>query len=212
MKGHEWIAIMVLITLAAWIAMVQFAPKAYAATGDGAELGIAGGANSGGQVAGSAGAQATGGAGSQANGANAGGSAVGGTGETVTIPIKVVNGYYEPREIRVKQGTKVRLELDRASFVGCMVVFNIWGYGVQQNIRNSNVVEFVADKVGTFRTSCSMGMGDGRFIVEPADGAVANAQGVAQEQGTAQQAEASPAILAGPSGTCGMGGGCGCGG
>ncbi|MBU0585983.1 cupredoxin domain-containing protein [Candidatus Micrarchaeota archaeon] len=91
--------------------------------------------------------------------------------EKQTIQIKVVNGYYEPREVRVKEGTYVRLELDPNTFVGCMIDFNIWGLGKRMRVsQTNNAIEFVADKPGVYDMSCNMGMGYGKFIVEAADG------------------------------------------
>ncbi len=186
MKMHEWIAVGMLAVLAGWIFIANSVPGVYAA----------------GQPSGTlANVQA---AQLQASDAPAiASNAQGGAGESVTIPIKVVNGLYDPREIRVKEGTKVRIELDRNSFLGCMTSFNIWGLGISASARQNNIVEFVADKPGTYKTSCPMGMGDGKFIVEAASGNEAAAQ-----QNTAQAAAATP-----KGGSCGgSGGGCGCGG
>ena len=94
---------------------------------------------------------------------------MGGAGQTITIPIKVVSGYYDPRQITIVQGTKVRLDLDPNTLVGCMVNFNIWGMN-GQNIKKTvtasdHILEFTADTPGVYKTSCNMGMGDGRIIV-----------------------------------------------
>ncbi|MFA5077135.1 MAG: cupredoxin domain-containing protein [Candidatus Micrarchaeia archaeon] len=130
---------------------------------------------------------------------NSSGSVQAQGGSAQTFNIKVVNGYYEPREIRVMEGTAVRLALDPQSFVGCMSVFNIWGLGQKITVsQGNNVLEFVADKPGTYKTSCNMGMGAGTFIVEPKNGSATPVQ------------NASQAPAAGE--TCGLEGSCGCGG
>ncbi|MFH0927466.1 MAG: cupredoxin domain-containing protein [Candidatus Micrarchaeota archaeon] len=130
------------------------------------------------------------------------------TGQQKTFKIRVDGGYYNPREITVNQGDKVRLELDPSTFRGCMTVFNVWGYGIRKYVSSSdNVVEFTADKAGTFKTSCNMGMGDGKFIVVPSDGSALPS--AAQTQAAAQDS----GLQAAPAGSCGGGsGGCGCGG
>ena len=128
-------------------------------------------------------------------------------GETKTFKISVQSGYYNPREITVNQGDKVRLELDPNTFRGCMTTFNIWGMGVQKRVSQFDyVVEFTADKAGTYKTSCPMGMGDGKFIVLPSDGSLAPS--AAQTQKAVQDA----GLQAAPAGSCGGSGGCGCGG
>lgn len=186
---------MMLVALASWVAIVNLSPSVNAT---GTAFGNGNAADAGGGNYPTAGALLPnrGAVGSQSN-------AQGGAGESITIQIKVVNGRYDPNVITVKQGTKVRLELDRGSFVGCMSTFNIWGLNIRQNVQQNNIVEFVADKPGTYKTSCPMGMGDGKFIVEAASGNEA-----AAAQNTAQAVAAAPKAGAG----CGMGGGCGCGG
>lgn len=186
MERHEWIAAVMLFGLVAWVFTANGVTNAYAAPQQAGYI---------------ASAQANQ---PQATGAPAQDSdALGGSGVSATIPIKVVNGIYEPRHIKVKEGTKVRLELDKNTFVGCMTSFNIWGLGITASARQNNIVEFVADKPGTYKTSCPMGMGDGTFTIVPSSGNEA-----AAAQNTAQAAAAVPA-----GGSCGgSSGGCGCGG
>jgi len=104
------------------------------------------------------------------------------------------NGYqYTPAEIRVKQGTKVRIEGDPNTLVGCMSTVNIDGYGISKYIQNGdNVIEFTADQAGTFPIHCNMGMGNGKLIVEDNTGTVP-----AQSQ--------APAVAKGKGGCCGGG-------
>lgn len=89
------------------------------------------------------------------------------SGTTQTFALGYKNGRYNPPEIRVKQGTKVRIEGDPKTLRGCMLVVNIEGYGISKPIRaGDNVIEFTADKAGTFPIYCNMGIGDGRLVVE----------------------------------------------
>ena len=91
-----------------------------------------------------------------------------GTGATETFTLKASAGQYDPAEIRVKQGTKVRIEGDPVTLSGCMAVVNIAGdYGISKLITpGDNVIEFTADKTGTFPMYCDMGIGNGKLIVE----------------------------------------------
>lgn len=219
MKTHEILAAVVLVAMVAWVSFMAGNAQTVAAAPTGS------GTNAYGQIDPNAGAAASGanaagsGAGvlpsANANNAPAGsGAAAGAQGETVTIPIKVVGGYYEPRTITVKQGTRVRLDLDPNTFRGCMTVFNIWGLNLQKLVSaNDHILEFTASQPGTYRTSCSMGMGDGRLIIEPDTGAGTAAAVPVKTDSSAQLAPPSPGA-AGPSGgSCGSGGGgCGCGG
>ncbi|MEN6396516.1 MAG: cupredoxin domain-containing protein [Methanoregula sp.] len=91
----------------------------------------------------------------------------GDSGATQTFTLGYKNGRYNPPEIRVKLGTNVRIEGDPNTLRGCMLVVNIEGYGISKPIRaGDNVIEFTADKAGTFPIYCNMGIGDGRLVVE----------------------------------------------
>ncbi|MFH1520319.1 MAG: cupredoxin domain-containing protein [Candidatus Micrarchaeota archaeon] len=114
--------------------------------------------------------------------------------QTVNLAL-ASNGYYIPNEIRTKVGTKITLIGDTTTLTGCMQTVVINGYGVSKRmLPGDNVIEFIADKPGTYSITCSMGMGVGKFIVEDEDGSVPATQ------------EVLPAKH-----TCGAGG-CGCGG
>lgn len=104
-------------------------------------------------------------------------------------------GFYQPNEIRVRVGDKVRIEAIPDTFVGCMSTFIIDGYGISKYITSKDyMVEFVADKSGTFNMHCPMGMGAGKLIVEDENG------------------YAAPSQTPMPSSSCGsLGTGCGCG-
>lgn len=84
-----------------------------------------------------------------------------------TFTLGVSGFQYTPKEIRVKQGTKVRIEGDPNTLRGCMLVVNIEGYDISKPIRTGdNVIEFTADKIGTFPIYCNMGLGNGKLVVE----------------------------------------------
>jgi len=107
---------------------------------------------------------------------NAGGSgslSAAGTGTTQTFTLGVAGNQYTPAEIRVKQGTTVRIEGDPTTLTGCMTTVNIDGYGISKYITaGDNVITFTADTAGTFPIHCNMGMGNGRLIVEDGSGTV----------------------------------------
>jgi plastocyanin domain-containing protein len=101
------------------------------------------------------------------------GSLVAGNGTTQTINLGFSGNQYSPAEIRVKQGTKVRIVADPSTLTGCMTTVNIDGYGISKYIgAGDNVIEFTADKAGTFPIHCNMGMGNGKLIVEDSSGSV----------------------------------------
>lgn len=75
-------------------------------------------------------------------------------------------GKYVPKEIKVKKGTKVKIEGDLETLVGGMDTVIIDEYNIRKLIATGdNIVEFVADKSGTFRIYCANGMGNGKLIV-----------------------------------------------
>lgn len=127
-------------------------------------------------------------------------SAAGGVQRTSgTIHMSIVDRIYSPNQIRVRKGDVVRIEGDASTFTGCMGTLVIGGYNIRKTITaNDNVVEFTADKAGTFAMSCPMGMGAGQLLVE-------------DESGNVPAAPDTAAPARGMS--CGLGGGgCGCGG
>ncbi len=76
-------------------------------------------------------------------------------------------GVYIPKEIKVKTGTRVKIEGDPETLVGGMDTVIIDGYNIRKLIApGDNIVEFVADKSGTFKMYCANGMGNGKLIVE----------------------------------------------
>lgn len=89
------------------------------------------------------------------------------------------NGYYIPNEIRTKVGTKIILIGDTDTLRGCMQTVVINGHGITKRmVPGDNIIEFIADKPGTFSITCSMGMGVGKFIVEDQSGNVPASQEV----------------------------------
>ncbi|MFH1785588.1 MAG: cupredoxin domain-containing protein [Candidatus Micrarchaeota archaeon] len=104
------------------------------------------------------------------------------------------NGYYTPKEIRTTVGTKLTIIGDTNTLRGCMQTVVIGGYGITKRmVPGDNIIEFVADKPGTYSITCTMGMGGGKLIVE-------------DQNGNAPIVESAPIT----GGTCGGGcGGCG---
>jgi plastocyanin len=216
MKTSEILAVVTLIAVVGWVGFMATnanatysptntintaTPNAYNAQGS-APQGAAPSANGGGP----AGAQA----------APSAAAAPGGAGETVTIAIKASGGYYVPRQITIKQGTKVRLDLDPNSLVGCMVNFNIWGMGGSKLSKyvtaQDHILEFTADTPGVYKTSCNMGMGDGRIIVEAVGANTAGTVPAPTAANNVQLAAPTNPSAAPSGGSCGgSGGGCGCG-
>jgi plastocyanin domain-containing protein len=76
-------------------------------------------------------------------------------------------GVYNPKVIKVKLGTKVRIEGDPLSLSGSMDTVIVDGYDVSKKINEGdNVLEFVADQTGEFSVHCANGMGNATLIVE----------------------------------------------
>ncbi len=229
MKTHEIMAIVMLVLVAGWIgfmasnsgARAAISPAGYgynAQTIASQQVQAASGAY-GAQTGGNTGTGASGTA-----GANTGSSA----GQTVTIQVKGAGAQYNPSTIRVTQGQHVRLDFDPSTLPGCEAQVIIWGLNQQITVSPSNhVLEFTADKAGTYRMSCGMGMINGVFIVDPAGAANTAGVNAAGANGGSVAAQAAgngavqlqgnaidPTSLPGPTGgSCGgSSGGCGCGG
>lgn len=84
--------------------------------------------------------------------------------QKITLGMKNYNYY--PNTITVKEGRPVELTLDD-SIYGCLRSFTVKDLGVSKYSRSSgDVITFTPTKKGTFRFSCSMGMGYGTIIVE----------------------------------------------
>ena len=78
------------------------------------------------------------------------------------------NFNYYPSTIRVKAGQPVSITLDE-SVKGCLRAFTIKGLGVEKYARTAkDTIDFTPQRPGTYQFSCSMGMGYGTLVVEPA--------------------------------------------
>jgi len=76
-------------------------------------------------------------------------------------------GVYDPKIIKVKVGTKLRIEGDPESLAGSMDTMIVDGYELSKKVEpGDNVLEFIADKAGTYKVHCANGMGNGTLIVE----------------------------------------------
>lgn len=74
---------------------------------------------------------------------------------------------YNPEQITVKAGKKVRIVGDTTRLSGCFQSFRIPELNVEGQFTDSNaVVEFTPAKTGTFGFGCAMGMGRGSLIVQ----------------------------------------------
>jgi plastocyanin domain-containing protein len=88
------------------------------------------------------------------------------SGQAVTL-LSDEQGQYVPAIIRVQRGSTVRIIGDTETLVGGMDTVVIDGYGIRKTIApGDNVIEFVADKPGTYEMICANGMGNGQLIVE----------------------------------------------
>ena len=89
------------------------------------------------------------------------------TGVTKRISLGVVGSSYDPAVITVNKGDTLVLEGDMTRLLGCDRSFVIPGYGIRKTFKSGdNVLQFVADKAGTFPFSCSMGMYRGTLVVQ----------------------------------------------
>lgn len=82
------------------------------------------------------------------------------------LSLGMKNGNYYPNIIRVKEGVPVELTLDN-SVGGCYRAFSIREFSVFKYSKNpADTIIFTPQKKGSFRFSCSMGMGYGEIVVE----------------------------------------------
>jgi len=87
-------------------------------------------------------------------------------GDVQKITLSYKNYNYYPNTITVKAGQPVSITLDN-SIGGCYRSFTIRDLGVAKYTQTpSDTIDFTPTKKGTFRFSCSMGMGTGTIIVE----------------------------------------------
>lgn len=90
------------------------------------------------------------------------------TRDTTTIRLtSSAMGVYSPQIVKVKAGTKVRVEADPNTLTGSMGTLIIDGLNLSKEITaDSNILEFVADRPGQYRMHCANNMGNGTLIVE----------------------------------------------
>ena len=87
-------------------------------------------------------------------------------GDIQKVVLGTKNYNYYPNTIKVQAGKPVSISLD-GSVTGCLRSFTIKDLGVSKYVKTpSETIDFVPTKRGTFRFSCSMGMGYGTIIVE----------------------------------------------
>lgn len=89
-----------------------------------------------------------------------------GKGNIQEITLSMKNYNYYPNTVEVNVNQPVRIYLDK-TVGGCYRSFVIRDFGISKNLRNlDDYVEFTPNKKGTYRFSCSMGMGTGTLIVK----------------------------------------------
>jgi len=88
------------------------------------------------------------------------------TADVQNIVIGFKNYNYYPNQIRVKAGQKISITLDD-SVTGCYRAFTIRSLGISEYlISSTDTLELTIKKPGTYKFSCSMGMGYGNLIAE----------------------------------------------
>lgn len=89
-----------------------------------------------------------------------------GNGNPQKVFLSVKNYNYYPNTIKVKVNQPVSITLDE-SVVGCYRSLVIRDFGISKYLKTpQDSLVFTPTKKGTFRFSCSMGMGTGTLIVE----------------------------------------------
>lgn len=76
-------------------------------------------------------------------------------------------GNYSPNVINIKLGSKLRIVGDPKTLSGSMGMVIVDGYDISKEILDKdNVLEFTADKAGSYKIHCANGMGNGMLIVQ----------------------------------------------
>ena len=84
--------------------------------------------------------------------------------QVVELSTKDYNYY--PNSINLKYNVPTKIIVDTSKVRGCLQSIVIPDFGIRKFVRaNDNVISFTPNKRGTFRFSCSMGMGFGKIIV-----------------------------------------------
>lgn len=83
----------------------------------------------------------------------------------------VVEGGYQPADIRVMAGTPVRLLFDRRETAPCSEEVVLPDFGMKRYLSPKRItpVEFTPATPGTFEFTCGMSMLRGRITVTPAE-------------------------------------------
>ncbi len=94
-------------------------------------------------------------------------TATAGAGGTQEITIRVQGGY-APAEVKVKQGSPVRLVFDRQETSGCSEEVVIPDFGIRKFLPafQKTAVELTPKAAGTYEFTCGMSMLHGKLIVE----------------------------------------------
>ncbi len=89
-----------------------------------------------------------------------------GNGDVQKVTLGTKNYNYYPETIKVRAGQPVSVTLD-SSVSGCLRSLTIKGLGVSKYSKSpQDTIDFTPKQKGTFKFSCSMGMGYGTLIVE----------------------------------------------
>lgn len=101
-----------------------------------------------------------------ATGATTGGSAPAVRGGIQEISMRVMPGYYEPRDLTVRAGIPVRWTVDGTYAQGCTSVLVIPSMNIVKPLATgTNIIEFTPKDRGQLAFSCSMGMVRGTINV-----------------------------------------------
>lgn len=84
------------------------------------------------------------------------------------VTINISDDGYTPDEIRIKKGVPVNVTLKTSNTLGCARAFVVPSLNIQKTLPKTgqDTFSFTPEKTGTIRFSCSMGMYNGKFIVE----------------------------------------------
>jgi len=83
-----------------------------------------------------------------------------------------VRGGYEPAEVRVRMGTRVRLLFDRQESSGSSEEIVFPAFGIRRFLppKQETAIELLPEKPGRYEFTCGKGMLRGRLIVDGGEG------------------------------------------
>lgn len=88
-------------------------------------------------------------------------------GNSQVVNLGVANYNYDPSVIEVEAGKPVRIIGNTDQLRGCLRAFTIPQLGIRKVFSgNDNILEFTPTQKGSFKFSCSMGMGYGTLRVK----------------------------------------------